>query len=262
MIYKRSRFFLMKKFFIFLTVVSVQVNAQQIDSLKKKPVFERHFFNPDKHQSYILPTALITYGLISLGDNPIRDLDISTFLELTEDNSRFASKLDDYIEFAPLVAMYGLDIAGVKSKNSVLDQTNMALLTTLITTGMVHTLKSNTDRMHPDGSTHNSFPSGHTATAFAAAELLGQEFKHQSMWYGYAGYFVASATGILRMYNNRHWLSDVVAGAGFGMLSTKLTYLVYPHLKRFLVNKQQDMAMAPFYQSGVVGMSFKYKPRK
>ena len=138
----------------------------------------------------------------------------------------------------------------------------MMLMTTVFTTAFTYTIKKQTNRLRPNGVAYNSFPSGHTATAFAAAELLNQEFKHESLWYGYAGYAVATTTGILRMYNNKHWLSDVVAGAGFGMLSTKLTYLIYPHLKRLLVNKQQDMAIAPFYESGVVGMNFTYKPRK
>ena len=78
-----------------------------------------------------------------------------------------------------------------------------------------------------DGS-GRAFPSGHTATAFVAAEFIQQEFKDASPWYGFAGYTVATATGTLRMLKNAHWFSDVVAGAGVGILTTKLTYLAYP----------------------------------
>jgi PAP2 superfamily len=252
----------MKKLLIFLIGLSLQLKAQEVDTLISKTAVEHHFFNPKKYQSYIVPVAFVTYGLISLGDNPIRDLDLSTKAELTEDHPRFAAHVDDYLEFAPLIAVYGLDIAGIKGKNSVIDQTAMVLITSGITTAMVSTLKSHTNRLRPDGSAYNSFPSGHTATAFAAAELLHQEFKGQSPWYGYTGYAVAMTTGILRMYNNKHWLSDVVAGAGFGMLSTKLTYLIYPYLKHFLTSSQQQFTLVPMYQNGALGVNFSYKPRK
>ena len=75
-------------------------------------------------------------------------------------------------------------------------------------------------------------PSGHTATAFAGAELLRLEYKEVSPWYGFAGYVVATATGTLRVLNNRHWVSDVVAGAGFGILSARLSYLIFNSIKK------------------------------
>jgi membrane-associated phospholipid phosphatase len=43
----------------------------------------------------------------------------------------------------------------------------------------------------------------------------------------YCSYAVATGTGILRMYNNKHWLGDVAAGAGIGILSTTLSYWLY-----------------------------------
>ena len=71
-------------------------------------------------------------------------------------------------------------------------------------------------------------------TAFAAAEFMRQEYKDVSPLYGIAGYGAATITGILRLYNNKHWVSDVVAGAGFGILSTRLAYWIYPVIKRKL----------------------------
>ena len=110
-------------------------------------------------------------------------------------------------------------------------------------------------RLRPDGSGYNSFPSGHTASAFAAAEFLRQEYRDISPWYGYAGYFVATATGTLRMYNNKHWFSDVVAGAGFGIASTKISYLVYPYIKRlFMPKKQSGLTFFPYFQDGTKGL--------
>ncbi len=252
----------MKKLLVVLVAFSLQLKAQQIDTLGKRQVFENSIDNSVRYQSYILPAAFISYGIISLGNNSIRNLDFNIRAELTQNHPNFATKVDNYLQFAPLAAVYGLDLIGVKSKSSVLDQTGMILLSNMITTGLVTPLKHSSNRLRPNGSANNSFPSGHTATAFAAAELFKQEFKNESSLYGYAGYAFATTTGILRLYNNKHWFSDVVTGAGFGILSTKITYLVYPHLKRLFIFKQHDVTTIPVYQNGVFGVSLKYKPKR
>mgnify|MGYP003199246539 CR=1 FL=1 len=64
-----------------------------------------------------------------------------------------------------------------------------------------------------------SFPSGHTATAFMTATMLTKEYGHISPWIGIGAYSVATATGLMRMANNKHWLSDVLTGAGIGILA-------------------------------------------
>ncbi|MNL77382.1 hypothetical protein D3C87_2035420 [compost metagenome] len=52
-------------------------------------------------------------------------------------------------------------------------------------------------------------------------------------------------------------MSDVVAGAGFGIISTKVSYLVYPKLKRLIAGKgQQDFSLVPTYQDKAFGFSF------
>jgi membrane-associated phospholipid phosphatase len=95
-------------------------------------------------------------------------------------------------------------------------------------------IKRVADRNRPDRADNYSFPSGHTASAFAAAEFLNQEYRDVSPCIGYAGYTVATAKGVLCLYNNRHWVSDVVAGAGLGIASTKVAYLIYPHMRKLL----------------------------
>ena len=84
----------------------------------------------------------------------------------------------------------------------------------------------------PDGSDEFSFPSGHTSFSFVMAEVLHQEFKEKNVWISVAGYTVATAVGAMRILNNKHWLSDVVAGAAFGIFSAKLTYLLYPKVQK------------------------------
>ncbi len=88
----------------------------------------------------------------------------------------------------------------------------------------VNTLTQTTNVERPDGSNRHSFPSGHTATAFMTATMLNKEYGHKSPWIGIGAYSVATATGLMRMANNKHWLSDVLTGAGIGILSTELGY--------------------------------------
>ena len=61
------------------------------------------------------------------------------------------------------------------------------------------------------------------------------------------------------MANRDHWFSDVVAGAGFGIISTKAAYLVYPYIRNALTHKDKNgkkLSFMPTYQDGVPGLSF------
>jgi len=73
------------------------------------------------------------------------------------------------------------------------------------------------------GGEFQSFPSGHATTAFAAAAALTAETVRRhpdARWLvGVPAYGAASLVGWSRMFDNRHWASDVVAGAGFGTLA-------------------------------------------
>jgi membrane-associated phospholipid phosphatase len=73
------------------------------------------------------------------------------------------------------------------------------------------------------GDEYRSFPSGHTATAFAVASALTSEIMRRSPDARWAGgvplYAAATMVGWSRMYDNRHWASDAVAGAGLGTVA-------------------------------------------
>jgi len=239
--------------------------AQQTDSLKrdssmqalKVSIRNGRGLNPPKIQSFIAPAVLMSYGLVSLGNNAIRTLDFSTQKELHEDHPNFSTKADDLLQFAPGVAFYALNLAGVKSKHGLVDGTALYVLSEAIMGVSTYSVKHIVGRERPNGGDKFSFPSGHTANAFAAAEFLNQEYRDVSPWIGYAGYAAATATGVLRMYNNAHWLSDVVAGAGFGIASTKLAYLIYPHLKTMVMGKQSmKYSLVPMYQQKAAGLAF------
>ncbi|MET4139654.1 phosphatase PAP2 family protein [Pedobacter sp. UYP1] len=255
------------KFFSFIFAVCLpgMVFAQQVDTLSKdsiqhtpkQSVMKTRGLNPPQIKSFIVPAVLISYGLVSLGNNAIRRLDYSTRAELQEDHPTFALHADNFLQFAPGAAFYALNLAGVKSKHGIVDGTAIYVLAEAIMSGSTFSVKHLVGRARPDGADNYSFPSGHTANAFAAAEFLNQEYRDVSPWIGYAGYTVATATGVLRMYNNKHWVSDVVAGAGFGIASTKLAYLIYPHLKKLVMGKQaMKYSLVPMYQQKAAGLSF------
>lgn len=60
--------------------------------------------------------------------------------------------------------------------------------------------------------------------AFTGAELLRREYGKEYPWVAVAGYAVAVLVGAMRVYNNRHWVGDVLAGAGIGIASVTLVY--------------------------------------
>lgn len=254
----------MKIFYIsLLCCLPVLCFAQKADSLKNNN-FKQDKISPDnsyykpKFEAFIIPATFIGYGLISLSDNnAIRRLDWSTKRELQEDHPLFAAHIDNYLQFVPAAAVYVLNLAGLKGKHSLIDATGLYIMSVGIMGVTVQSLKTTTHRWRPDNSANDSFPSGHTANAFAAAEFLNQEYKEVSPWYGYSGYMVATATGVLRMYNNKHWVSDVVAGAGIGILSTKLSYILYPKIKSLILGKNaQNYNLSPSYQQHTIGFSF------
>ena len=197
-----------------------------------------------KHSPYrfnamqaVIPASLIILGKIGEESDwgkartkEIRD-------ELQEHiNSKFT--IDDFSQYAPLAATYGLNLCGIRGLHGYGDLTIITGTAYAIMGITVNSLKSATKVMRPDGSSRNSFPSGHTATAFMGAELLRREYKDVSPWIGVAGYAVAAGTGFFRMYNNRHWLTDVIAGAGIGIMSVQAAYWLYPAISKTFFRKR------------------------
>lgn len=141
--------------------------------------------------------------------------------------SNFKTSIDDYTQFFGPVMTVGLKIGGLEGRSDWPRLIASSLLSYGIMAGFVNGIKYTASEMRPDGSTANSWPSGHTATSFVGATILHKEYGlTRSPWFSVAGYGVATATGVMRILNNRHWISDVLSGAGIGMLSTELGYFV------------------------------------
>jgi membrane-associated phospholipid phosphatase len=88
----------------------------------------------------------------------------------------------------------------------------------LLSQTMVQTLKYTIRRDRPDHSNDKSFPSGHSASAFATATVL---HRHYGWKVGLPAYAIGGYVALARMAWNRHHASDVVMGAGFGIASAR-----------------------------------------
>jgi membrane-associated phospholipid phosphatase len=215
------------------------------------------------HQTTFVKTAAVPALLISYGISTIGNRGFYSSKEVRSDIQRqypgFHTKLDNITQTVPLYAVYGLNLVGVKGKHNFVNRTLIyAISNTLMSTTVV-AIKQATNVQRPDESNHSSFPSLHTARAFCAATFMHEEFKHRSPWYSVAGYSVATATGVMRMLNDEHWKSDVFVGAGIGILSAKITYLVYPWIQEQISkgrNKNTHTAFAPMYDGRSVGFAF------
>lgn len=225
-----------------------------------QPLKKKKSFHNAPYSKFIIPTALISYGLLTQGSSKLKRIDESTHHEITE-HYQNNFPIDNYLQYAPYVAYYGLDLAGFKAKHNLPDRTIVLVTSYLIMSNTVQALKKGFGVERPDHSSKTSFPSGHTATAFLGAHLLFREYKDASPWIALGGYLSAAGVGYLRVRNEKHWVSDVVAGAGVGIMSAEISYLLLPVFhKVFGINSnKKSLVVAPVINTNNYGVGFAYR---
>jgi len=255
----------MKGFISSLLLICVsfqQVHAQDslaVEKIQDSTIIQNEIPADKTHQlSYkklIIPAVFISYGFASLGVSSLKKLNSSTQYEISEHRPDHIG-LDNYTQFAPAALVYGLNAFGVEGKHNFRDRSIIYGTSLLISSAFTLPLKHITKEERPDGSNQLSFPSGHTAMAFASAQFMFREYKDTNFWIGVSGYSLAVFTGVYRMLNNKHWFGDVIGGAGFGILSTELAYWLYPKINNLLGGKKEksQTMMMPYYQKGNVGI--------
>ena len=214
-------------------------------------------FQSELHKSKSLaravaaPIVLVVAGLYATTNN-----EVISRIEVREERNEwipgFHHHADDYLQFAPIAAVYGLNAMGIRGKNNLINRTALLVKSELLVGVMTYTLKKVTAVPRPDTGSPTSFPSGHTAQAFAAATFMAKEYGQKSIWYSIGAYTLAAGIGTMRVMNNRHWASDVLVGAGVGILATNLSYLTHKTIvtKR---NRSNSMVWSPLFGPGTLG---------
>lgn len=206
---------------VFLMILSTYGFAQKKDSAKIQN--ERFTF---AYKKLYVPAALMTAGI--LVENRREQTLQETSTAGTTDLLGFGNHLDDYLQFAPSTAVYGFELAGMEPRTDWQNRTAILVKGQALNLGVVYILKKSLKKTRPDG-TGYSFPSGHTANAFAGATMLSIEYGEQYRWVPYVSYGVATGVGMMRMSNEKHFLSDVLFGAGLGILSMKVAYWTHQY---------------------------------
>jgi len=194
----------------------------------RKTIFTR------QGSKFILPTLFIAYGTAArFNQLPVRQFDFDIDHEIRKRKSMAKNyPIDNYFEIATPVLAFGLDFFdGIESRHNFRDRTLIMATSFLVMEGIVYGLKMSFPVARPRNwgeGDNNSFPSGHMAVAMTGAHIMYKEYKDVTPWIGVAGYLMATTTGIFRMINYAHWLSDVVMSAGIGLLSAEIGYMMLP----------------------------------
>lgn len=193
-----------------------------------------------KAKQLIAPLSAIVVGSVGLiPGSPVERLSFVTNREI--EKHHYHTNVDEWLQYMPVAFHLGLGFTGVKSRHKFVDRVVVAATAYACEAILVNGIKYSVGEMRPDGTKRNSFPSGHTATAFTGAELVRIEYGNAI---GAAAYAVSTAVGVLRVTNNRHWVHDVIAGAGIGILSARVGYWMLPVWKRLFKIKENDKAVS------------------
>ena len=245
----RQEFRICAAFVFALSCLANIANAQLPDSMD----YREPIRNIKWKRTIATPVVLISAGLISMTDNEVFDNEETMELR-NRVAPQFRTRLDDFLQYAPIVGVYGLNAFGIKGKHDFANRTALLIKSELIMAAITFPLKKFTAEPRPDTGAPTSFPSGHTAQAFAAATFFHKEYGKDHPALSFIAYGTATGIGVLRVLNNRHHVSDVLVGAGIGILSTNLAYLT--HRNRWgqgQKHKTNTMAISPFHSQGAVG---------
>jgi membrane-associated phospholipid phosphatase len=224
--------------------------------LSKKITFLKwQFKNISQKKKSFIKSTYAAVPLIVLGAYNSDDDGFINKYEVWEDRNEhignFKTRADNYLQFAPAAAVYAMNAFGIKGKHDVWNQTALLIKAELIMTAIVHPLKQFSYQLRPDSSGYSAFPSGHTAQAFLSAEFLRKEYGENYPLLAAGGYVVAISVGAMRILNNKHWITDVMTGAGIGILSANLAYVTHKNKWPLFKKKVQVLPAYDGYSAGI-----------
>lgn len=215
----------------------------------------KDFFD-SPYYKFAVPAAFITYGVATRSRKSYSELDIKVDSNGNRRSEKVTS-IDDYLRYVPYAGIYALDLAGVRAKNSFADRTFVTVLSYFLMEQSVDMMKEKIPTWRPNGGDRRAFPSTHSAKAFVGAHIMFREYKDSSPWLASSGYAFALATASLRMVNRAHSFADVMAGAGIGMLSVELSYLLLPLFQKVAGTKRTDRLNVSLTETGI-GLAYKF----
>lgn len=195
----------------------------------------------------IIPGVLIAAGTFGVYNGAFKKLD--TNIKNAMDNLRgdHFFRVDDYIQYLPAFTNLTFGSIGIRSKHCFKERAVVEATAYITMAALTNIGKYSFKEKRPDSNVRNSFPSGHTATVFTGAELMREEY---GLGFGIGAYTVAVGVAFLRLYNGRHWLNDVIAGAGVGILSARIGYWMLPLYQRWFKwdnSCREIMVISPVY---------------
>ncbi|MBP5770648.1 MAG: phosphatase PAP2 family protein [Bacteroidaceae bacterium] len=232
--------------FFFLMVSTCCLAQEETDTLYTSSHGSNERFNA---RQLIAPGVLMTSGALVAGTNLGQRFQKEVRNDMNELRGSHYFHADDYLQYAPVTAYAALGLCGVPCKHNIKERLLVGATAYLVMTGLTNGLKYSIRERRPDSASRNSFPSGHTATAFTGAELVREEY---GLGIGIAAYGIASGVAFLRLYNERHWVGDVLFGAGIGILSARIGYWMLPVYQKWFkmpMTNGTQIAALPFYQT-------------
>ncbi|WP_162428299.1 phosphatase PAP2 family protein [Pontibacter pudoricolor] len=224
---------------------ALAVPADTVYPGQKKPFTDAQL-REGSNKRYLKRAVLPAAALIGAGIYTIQDNGFFSSHDARDARHKhtpnFSTKVDDYLFFLPVAYMYGFNAFSSQNRHDIRRQTGLLLASGALTSAIVWPTKKLTNIDRPNGDP-TAFPSGHTAYAFTIATIVDKEFRHKSPWISVGSYTIASATGVMRVLNNEHWMADVLAGAGVGILSVNTVYWL--HDKFFKDKGLNEPVIAP-----------------
>jgi membrane-associated phospholipid phosphatase len=149
-------------------------------------------------------------GAVSFADDSVRDA-------LSDPESGFGKTMETIGAWPDEAAAVALFVAGRFAHGQRFRAMTYDLVdASIVNLSYTALLKVTVRRERPDGSNNQSFPSGHASSAFALATVAE---RHYGWKVGVPAYAFAAAMGYSRLLRDKHYLSDVVAGATLGYIA-------------------------------------------
>jgi hypothetical protein len=239
--------------------ILIQMESLALGSFSNYYKVRRFYIPPVEYKlnpkDLIVPASLITIGALASHTDKFRDI-----LPITRPHPRDRlTPFDDVAQLVVAPSLFIFDALG-DEKHHPIDQFFLTALSYGITVLPTRYIKNHYNSPRPYGGNH-SFPSGHTATAFVGSHVIYKEFKDSNPWIAYSGYAMGAFIAGSRVAHDKHWVSDVMAGAGIAMLSTELAYWIYFPIRNLITDKANKLfgnyiLLSPIIQPNTLGVNF------